>query len=244
MPLQNRETLKKFFKKGVKPSESHFHDLIDSSINKVDDGMTKTLDDGLMLSPIGTSEKLISFFKSIEVKSPAWSLEIDPGDSTLNFKNHRGDSILSLMNDGKVGINNPKPEYELDVQGIVGMVGRIGTFKTGKVLGDGQWHKAIENLNGCHILEICAGIGKKKTGKYGLVHAFALSTFGKSKSKIQINMAYYGVRCNQIQLRWTGDTYNYNLEMRTRCSYGGDYYIKYYASNLWIDHFMDYSMEE
>ena len=152
MPLQNRETLKNFFKKGIKPSESHFHDLIDSSINKVDDGMSKTLDDGLMLSPIGTSEKLISFFKSIEVKNPAWSLEIDPGDAALNFNNHRGESILSLMDDGKVGINNPKPDYELDVQGNIGMIGRIGTFKTGKILGDGQWHKAIENLNGCRVV--------------------------------------------------------------------------------------------
>ena len=69
MPLQNRNTLKSFFRKGQLPQETHFKDLVDSMVNKVDDGMTKTIDDGLMLSPIGTSTKLISFFKSISHKN-------------------------------------------------------------------------------------------------------------------------------------------------------------------------------
>ena len=66
MPIQNRKSLKGYFKKGQLPTEGHFHDLIDSSINKVDDGMSKTMEDGLMLAPIGESRKLISFFNLIE----------------------------------------------------------------------------------------------------------------------------------------------------------------------------------
>jgi frataxin-like iron-binding protein CyaY len=126
MSLQNRNSLKNFFKKGQLPSESHFLDLIDSMINKVDDGMSKNMDDGLMLSPIGGSQKLISFYKSIEEKSPAWSLEINQGDASLNINNHVGDSILTLTNSGKVGINNNNPAHELDVNGSVSMAGRIG----------------------------------------------------------------------------------------------------------------------
>src|SRR5215204_5404119 len=119
MSLQNRNSLKTFFKKGQLPSEGNFFDLIDSMINKVDDGMSKTLDDGLKLSPIGGSDKLISFYKSIEEKSPAWSLNINQGDQNLNFNNHVGDSILTLSNAGKVGVNNNNPEMELDVNGSV-----------------------------------------------------------------------------------------------------------------------------
>jgi hypothetical protein len=239
MPLQNRNTLKSFFRKGHIPTENHFVDVIDSFVNKVDDGMSKTLDDGLMLSPIGASKKLMSFFKSIEEKSAAWSLDIDSGNATLSFNNHVGESVLALTNEGNVGIRNARPKYELDVDGTVGMKGRIGTFQQGKVLGDGQWHPILTGLNGCHILEVVAGIGKKKTGKYGMIHAIAMSTFGKSENSINISKAYYGVRCNQIQLRWTGTTYNYNLEMRSRCDYGGDFYITYAISKLWFDEFMD-----
>lgn len=239
MPIQNRNSLKSFFKKGQLPSESSFFDLIDSMINKVDDGMSKTLDDGLMLSPIGSSKKLISFYKSIEDKNPAWSIEINSGDGNLNINNHVGDSLVTLTNKGKVGINNNNPQHTLDIKGSVSMSGRLGNKYTGKVLGDGQWHKILTQLNGCHALEIVAGIGKKKTGRYAMLHAFALSTYGKSKNKIEAHQAYYGVRSNRIELRWTGTTYNYNLEMRTRNTYDGEYYIQYFISDMWFDTFMD-----
>ncbi|MEM9982623.1 MAG: adhesin [Bacteroidota bacterium] len=244
MSIQNRDSLKNYFRKGQIPSERHFKDLIDSMINKVDDGMSKTLDDGLVLSPIGSSKKLISFYKSIEDKNPAWSFQIDSGDASLDINNHLGDAIMSFKSDGKIGISTRQPRYELDVNGTFATKNRMGTFHQGKIFADGKWHPVLEGLNGCYGLEVVAGIGKKKTGKYALIHAFTFSTFGKSKNKIKVNQAYYGVRCNKIELRWTGNTYNYNLEMRTRCSYGGNYFVKYHITNLWLDHFMDNSLDE
>lgn len=242
MSLQNRNSLKTFFKKGQLPSEGNFFDLIDSMINKVDDGMSKTMEDGLMLSPIGGSQKLVSFYKSIEEKSPAWSIEINQSDGNLNFNNHVGDSIMTLTNEGKVGINNNNPSFELDINGSVAMSGRIGNAYKGKVLADGNWHPILTDLNGCHAFEIVAGIGKKKTGRYALIHAFALSAYGKSKNKIDLRQAYYGVRSNRIELRWTGTTYSYNLEIRTRNTYDGEFYIQYFISKLWFDQFMDNSL--
>jgi len=239
MSLQNRSSLKNYFKKGQLPSETSFFDLIDSMINKVDDGMAKTMEDGLKLSPIGGSPKLISFYKKIEEKNPAWSIQVEKSDGNLNFNNHLGDSILSLSNAGKVGINTNTPSSALDVNGVASMHGRLGTAYKGKILADGNWHPVLSELNGCHALEILAGVGKKKTGRYALIHATTLSTFGKSKNKIDIKQAYYGVRSNRIELRWTGTTYNYNLEMRTRNSYEGDFFIQYFISKLWFDTYMD-----
>ena len=243
MSLQNRNTLKNFFRKGQIPSEHNFGDLIDSMLNKVDDGMSKTIDDGLTLSPIGTSKKLISFFKSIEDKNPAWGLEIDGGNANISFNNRLGDSVLTMSQKKQVGINNPTPEHTLDVKGIVAMEGRIGSFKQGKVLADGKWHVVLEKLNGCYAFDIIAGVGKKRTGKYALIHAYALSTFGRSNSKIQVHQAYYGSRCNKIELRWVGGTHEFNLEMRTRCSYDGDFFVNYNITTLWSDTFMDESTE-
>jgi hypothetical protein len=131
----------------------------------------------------------INVFKSIEDKNPAWSVEIDAGNANLDFNHHLGDSVLSLQIDGKVGIQTRNPEYELDVNGFMAAKGRLGTYKTGKVLGDGKWHPILENLNGCHCFEISADIGKKKTGKYATIQANALSTYGRSRPKISINQA-------------------------------------------------------
>ena len=242
MALQNRETLKNYFKKGKLPTEQNFYDLIDSIINRVDDGMSKTMDEGLMLSPIGNSEKLISFYKSIEEKSPAWSIDINKGDGNIHVKNRLGKSLVTIKQEGKLGINNHKPKHELDVNGVIAQRGRIGTEYQGKIPGDGQWHTIVDELNGCHAFEITAGIGKKKAGKYALIVAQAISTFGKSKSKIRYTQAYYGMRSNKILLRWKGDTYNFSLEMRTKGNYGEGFYLNYHIAQLWHDTFMDESL--
>ncbi len=244
MSLQNRETLRNYFRKGNLPTEQNFYDLIDSIINRVDDGMSKTVDEGLMLSPIGNSEKLISFYKSIEDKSPAWSIDINKGDSNLHVKNRMGNSLVTIKPEGKIGINNSNPEEALDVNGVVAQKGRKGTAYEGKIPGDGKWHTIIDELNGCHAFEILAGIGKKKTGKYALIIAQALSTFGKSRNRIRYAQAYYGMRSNRILLRWRGDTYNFRLEMRTKASYGDGFFLNYFISQLWHDPIMDSSLEQ
>lgn len=243
MPIQNRKSLKNFFKKGELPSQRSFDDLIDSMINKVDDGMSKTIEDGLMLSPIGASQKLTSFYKSIEEKNAAWTLDINSSDGMISYNNFIGDSVLALKQDGKVGINNDNPEQELDVNGVVAMHGRFGSKYVGKIPADGNWHPVLTELNGCHALEIMAGVGKKKTGRYALVHAIAMSTFGKSKNRIHKRQAYYGMRNNRIELRWKGTTYDYTLEMRTRRSYEGSYFVNYHICDLWFDTYMDRSFE-
>lgn len=239
MPIQNRKSLKDYFKKGQLPSEGHFHDLIDSTINKVDDSMSKTMEDGLMLAPISDSRKLISFFKSIEDKSPVWRMEVDENDADLKFTNKLGDGVLSVREEGKVGVNKEKPSSALDVDGDVAMSGRKGNAYKGKVAADGKWHNIVTGLNGCQMFEVIAGVGKKKTGKYALIHAIAISTFGKSKNKIRMTQGRYGVRGNKIKLRWTGTTYKYNLEIRTRYDYGDKTAINFNIQKLWQDPFMD-----
>mgnify|MGYP003326003138 CR=1 FL=1 len=44
MAIVNRNTLKNFFKKGGFAKENHFVDLIDSTINSVDDGIQINID--------------------------------------------------------------------------------------------------------------------------------------------------------------------------------------------------------
>ena len=49
MAILNRITLKNFFRKGSVPTETNFADLIDSSINIVEDGIGRSIDDGFRI---------------------------------------------------------------------------------------------------------------------------------------------------------------------------------------------------
>ena len=251
MAIKSRNILKKLFQKGQVPSEKSFFDLIDSTVNQVDDGFSKSLGEGLRLFPLDNSRKLLSFFKSIEEKNPAWSIEVSSGEDRLYFKNRNSKSILTLSSSreeghttGKVGINldpeKPDPEYELDVRGTVGMQTRLGTFEKGSIEADGKWHPIIKDLGACHAFEIVARVGRPNSGRHALIHALALSAFGRSRQRIRINQSYYGVRCNKIELRWTGSVKNFALEMRTRCDYNTEgqkerIKIKYFITELWSD---------
>ena len=55
MALINRQTLKNYFQKGGFATEKHFVDLIDSSLNVVDDGISINQKQGLKLNPLGSS---------------------------------------------------------------------------------------------------------------------------------------------------------------------------------------------
>jgi hypothetical protein len=243
MAQKNRNSLKELFKKGKMPQDGDFADLIDSVINQEDDGISKNIQDGLLLKPSGnSSQKLLSFFKSIEDKSPIWSIKVGKANGEWGIYNRQQKPALVITQDengeNKVGIATESPYYQLDVKGTVGMTGRIGNTES-RVLADGEWHTIIENLNGCHAFEIMAGVGKPKTGKYALLHTKALSTFGESNGEISTVQAYYGSASHKIQLRWRGTTFNYSLDIRTKSNYCDNIHIKYFITRLWFDEFME-----
>jgi hypothetical protein len=238
MPKKNRSTLKNYFKKGCLPSEAQFGDLVDSTLNIIDEGFDKTPESGLKITQIGEDSRLLSFYRHIDIKSPIWSITIDTAKKHLLFNSEDDKSILALDPAGRVGINKQDPEHTLDVEGTLASKGRIGRYKEGAVPADGRWHPIIEKLDGCRAYEIMAGVGKKKSGKYALLHAFALSAFN-ANNHIDYHQAHYQSRCNRIKLRWVGGPHDYALEMRTCSSYGDGIAIRYAITELWFDYFME-----
>lgn len=277
MTKRNRKTLASYFTNGALPKEENFSDLIESTVNIVDDGFDKSPQDGMKIAQLENSSKLISFYEEITVKTPVWSIAFsDPGhdvqtggNKNLNFylgrQNSAGFTLAAgaARDDGggdgearevRVGINNDAPRQALDVNGVVASNGRIG--REGKIRADGEWHPILSKLDGCQAFEIMAGVGKPSSGRYALMHAFALNTFNSKKANITYHQAHYLSKCDQIDLRWVGEMHNYSLEMRTRCSYedprknGKDtddnaspkktkeIYVRYYLTQLWFDPFM------
>lgn len=252
----DRETLKSFFKKGSFPSEVNFADLLDSTVNKVDDGFEKNRDDGLKLSPQGSSKTLISFFEKINHKNPSWSVKINPNSAKgLSFSGFDGKSNLFIEKGGNVGIGTTNPKQKLDVKGMVAMEGRIGTYKKGFAPADKSWTTILSGLSGCQAFEIMAHASSRKgAGKYAIAHVIAVSAYGTGANVIRETQAYFATgwaSSNKIMFRWVGEVEDYSLEVRTSTDFGIDLddsprQITYRISKLWdnIDEQEQLSEEE
>ena len=245
MDLFNRITLKNFFRTGSVPTEVHFSNLIDSTINKIDDGFSKSAEDGLKLTPNGESGKLISFYEGVKGTSTeaSWSLIINPGEVArgLSVGEKAGNSRLFFKEGGNVGVGTVMPSHKLEVEGTVAAQARVGTYNnTSEVPADGEWHIILDDLEACHAFEIVAKAeGVKKRGKYAISHAIAVSTHGNMGSSIRITQAYYGWVWHRIKFRWRKAAHGrYRLETKTVGHYGMDnddevIPIKFHITSLW-----------
>ncbi|MEM9023114.1 MAG: hypothetical protein AAGB22_05200 [Bacteroidota bacterium] len=234
------------------PAQASFWDLIDSTVNKIDDGFSKDMDNGLMLSPEGSSDRLISFYENIEAKSPAWfiTLHTEGDRKGLSFnepgKDGSDESRLFLQEGGNVGIGTTQPEFELDVNGLVGMHGRVGTLATqSEVPADQGWQDIMSGLCGSNGFEVMAYVGEKGTRNYCLIHAIAVATFGNGKNSIRITRAEYshwpwnGAR---LKLQWLAkkkkgkkQPKDYALQVRTRKNQSEGTVINFTVMRIWGD---------
>jgi len=242
----NRETLKNYFKNGTCPTEENFRRLIDSMINKADDGISKNHDEGLILAPEGeNSNKTMSFVNRIGQDLPNWSIDLMDGEQAgLGITQPTTDDThktkLFFNENGRVGIHTKTPVTDTEVQGVLGIQARVGTYKIDTIPADGKWHKVLDNLDGCNAFEIVAQVGKASTGKHALLHATAISTFGQYKNRIRRTQASYGWWWwNRLAIRWGGDLHNYHLKLKTRSNYGNDVSIKYHITKLWSPDLID-----
>lgn len=240
-----REELKKYFENGKIPTQVHFEYLIDSVIVKQDDGIAKDKNNGLIIAPLEASSRLITFYKEMDLLEPFFYVDRDNyQSSSLKFtsavhhldKKNLDEASTFMHQDGKLGIGKRCSEdLKTEIKGFIGAEGRKGTYKSGTVEANGGWHKIVEGLNNCQGFEIMARTGKKGSGKFSIMHAIALSAFGKSKGKIRKTTSYFGFFWNKLDLRWGGDTHNYWLEIRTKRNYGTGVNIYYNVSKLWDD---------
>lgn len=265
MTSRNRETLRNYFGDGKMPTRHHFGDLVDSMLNMSDEGFSKSPENGIKLStPVG-HHSLMSFYRDQSPTSVVWSVGYGGGKDLLHF--HPGSAgapvakvpesvpVLALDAQARVGINTANPRYTLDVAGVMASQGRRGTYETSRknpLLADGNWHAISESLNGCQAFEVVAGVGRPGTGRFSLLHAIAMNTYNPSvgwfdflsrKKRIHTHNAYYGRRCDKLQLSWegsSGDGAAYQLRIRTGCNFGKDAQgldtrIKVSVTKLWFD---------
>jgi hypothetical protein len=197
---QDRATLKSFFRSGALPTAEEYRDLIDSTVNQVDDGFAKTDADGLRLNSVGSSLRVLSLYQGLGTPKPSWVIEHGEKLGTLHLRPDQGKTALqisadstdpaqddtpaatgmTLTPDGRMGVNHTAPDWRLDVGGVARMQGRIGvpSHKIPFVKADGKWHDITQALTGCQAFEITAGTGgDPRKGRYSMVHAIAMNAF-------------------------------------------------------------------
>ena len=248
--LLNRDSLKQLFSKGKFPTENHFAHLIDSTVNRMEDGLGKSADDGLQLAPRGEAGQVLSVYERMDKPLPDWQIKLlkTSGARGLSFDKVGTDvdnepsskSRLFMSDEGNIGVGTTAPRLPLHVAATVGTQARVGTRAYGLVPGDGEWHDILPGLTGVQAFEVVARIdGPVGRGKYAITTATAVSAFGgkSARNRIRQTRAYYGWFWNRIELRWHGELYNYALQVRTRNHYGFDdagnlSFIKFHVTDL------------
>lgn len=256
MTLLTRSTLKNLFTRGSVPTEVNFADFIDSTVNKVDDGFSKSAEFGFMLAPQGENRKLMSFFESIRDPKAAFSISLNPTRHAkgLSVADKDDNSILFLKDTGEIGINTVTPNFALEVNGMMGVNGRVGTYASGKVPANGEWQTIVDGLDGIQAFELVAqASGKEGRGKYGFTHAIALSNYGVGKIN-HLRSTYsriLGPLFHKISFRWAKGNNGYRLQVKTTQSYGyldekneKPAQIRFFVSKLWDHTMMEDKKEE
>lgn len=232
-------------------NDPDLQDFVQSTLNILSDGIDIDDINGLKLESKGGSKKLMSFYEKIKNKSSLFEISVAQNSQRNNSLNITANNkpILSLVDNGSVGVGKLDPAFQLDVDGLVSSTGRVGNFAVGKIPADGEWHTLLNNLSGTIGFEAIAHIINAADERYALTYGILLMSEKKGKkNKVQsVDAAsswLWGKWLNKIRFRWTKDDANsteliikYKLEMRSRTRQGlpgvETPYVYYRLAKIW-----------
>jgi hypothetical protein len=236
MAKRNRETLKNHFKQGERPTQQAFEDLIDSTLNTLDDGFSGSPHIGIGLSPLTEKGVIISTFRSPGDQYPAWEIVINKNSGDFEIQrceNGISQPVFSIKHQK----DTQDQDSDIILNGMIRCKGIKGSYKTGQVRADGKWHDLLDESQqeeGCVALEVTAGCGERNKGRYALLTATAMHCYG-SRCKIKKVRSNFGLWGNRLCLRWVKikNKFACRLQIKTSFRYGEGVMIRYQISQLW-----------
>lgn len=222
MATRGRQILKGFFSNGKRPSQQEFEDLIDSSVNILDDGYSKSNQDGLKLTPKTDNNVLMSFCRQ-SAAEPSWIFTISDTENLLIYNKQEKHETIEKESKSSLFLACPKTVITGDVELRGIKKGRSVSDDLKKELyADGKWHDITEHKNGgVYVMEIVASIhGEPGNGEYAVLMAWATQSFDSNK-KIKSVGSHYGFWGNKLKLRWhrKKGSSHYQLQIKSRLKY-------------------------
>jgi|GEM_PF-6490742 len=126
---KNRTELKNYFLANKIPTQKHFEDFVESSLNQAEDGIAKVQGSPIALQAEGDAagtQEVLNLFSDFADDKPGWSINLNPRvDSQvptsnkpgLNIKNEAEETQFFIKgNGGDVGIGTIEPNARLSIQ--------------------------------------------------------------------------------------------------------------------------------
>lgn len=227
MAKKNRQTLKNYFKPGERPTYDAFSDLIDSSVNILDDDFSNVQDTALKVTGNNERRSAISIFSQPDDREPIWNIDISK-EGDLMFSNGEGKNKLILSSDGNVKLNS-KTIY-LNGENVVQGMG-------GKCEADGKWHFLSSDFSHINMFEINAIYISTKNRSTTLLNAFASHCNGRKRIIRKIKPFTFFWQ-NKLKMKWIKvknrkeGTVIYKLAIRSKFS-NKDAKIHYRIRQIW-----------
>lgn len=236
MAKSTRQTLKESFKQGKRPGEQDFENLIDSTMNILDDGFNKSPETGMGLAPLSDKGTVLSVFRKTSDSKPQWKIAIESKHGNLEI--HNGNSqddtpAIVLKTDGAIEFGGGG-NSQFVFNGKISAPVREGVYSEKELFANGKWQDVTDDLDGCQALEVVAIAGKKNSGKHAVLLAFATNCFGR-RGKIKKLRSNFGQQGYKICIRWKkseNDENKYKLQLRTWLHYGEEVKIRCHITSL------------
>ena len=238
MAIRNRDTLKKKFSEGQRPTEEDFSNLIDSTVNILDDGFSKNSSMGIKLAPLSEKEgTVMTFLQDGNNELIRWEIAvIDHKDLRISMVNgEKHQPLLLLKDNGDIELGSETTHVELT--GNVRMKSRSGELAKA-VDANGKWQDITGFMEGVCAFEVVVACGKRHTGKHAVLVATATHCFG-SRPKIRKVSSHYGSFMNRVKLRWVKNDTACKLQVRTVSNFGSGVKIHCHLARLWDDPLME-----
>lgn len=235
MAIRNRNTLIEGFSKGQRPTADDFKNLIDSTVNILDDGFSKDAQSGIKLAPISEQEGTVMTFlqNMTDDMGGKWEFAILNNDMKISHVNDTatGQSIL-LKQNGEIEIG--KEGSDVTIKGTLHAEQRSGRTVTKKMIANGKWQDLTDYLEGIHALEVVCVMGKRHTGKHAVLIAHATHCFG-AKPRIRKVRSHFGIFGNKLLIRWVKSKNDRacKLQVRSRFMLGNEIIIRGSITSLW-----------
>ncbi|SDT12546.1 Chaperone of endosialidase [Mucilaginibacter mallensis] len=120
--MATKAEIKSRFKTNSIPTEKDFADLIDSGINKDDDGIERESGGGIHITGNGDTQEVLSFSRSDNPKQSPWKINLNPvgGSPGFNITDDKTASRLVINEEtGNIGVGAVNPHTRLTVGGAI-----------------------------------------------------------------------------------------------------------------------------